>query len=59
MKGLRDLFRGLKTGYFYRLNSDGAQATSTIGKAKYKVFAVTIWVYLFKLIQITLRVNLS
>lgn len=36
MKGLRDLFRGLKTGYFYRLNSDGAQATSTIGKAKYK-----------------------
>ena len=36
MKGLRDLFIGLKTGYFYRLNSDGEQATSEVGKAKYK-----------------------
>lgn len=35
MKGLRDLFIGLKTGYFYRLNSDGAKATNTYATAKY------------------------
>lgn len=35
MKGLRDLFTGLKTGYFYRLNSDGAVASCTLAKAKY------------------------
>ncbi len=35
LKGLRDLFMYLNTGYFYRLNSDGAKATSTIATAKY------------------------
>ena len=35
MKGLRDLFTGLKTGYFYRLNSDGAVASCPLAKAKY------------------------
>lgn len=35
MKGLRDLFLNLKTGYFYRLNSGGVQASCTFAKAKY------------------------
>jgi hypothetical protein len=35
MKGLRDLFLNLKTGYFYRLNGGGTQASCTVAKAKY------------------------
>ena len=35
MKGLRDLFINLKTGYFYRLNSDGEKATNDIAEALY------------------------
>lgn len=35
MKGLRDLFKHLKTGQFYRLNSDGEKASNDYGKAKY------------------------
>lgn len=35
MKPLRDLFLNLKTGYFYRLNSDGAKAANTLATAKY------------------------
>lgn len=35
LKGLRDLFLNLKTGYFYRLNGGGAKATCDFGTAKY------------------------
>ena len=35
MAGLRDLFINLKTGYFYRLNSNGVKASCTLGDAKY------------------------
>jgi hypothetical protein len=35
LKGLRDLFIGLKTGYFYRLNSDSVKAANAIATAKY------------------------
>lgn len=35
LKGLRDLFLHLKTGYFYRLNSDGEKATNTFATARY------------------------
>lgn len=35
MKGLRDLFINLKTGYFYRLNSDGEKAKNEIAEALY------------------------
>lgn len=35
MKALRDLFINLKTGYFYRLNSDGEKAKNEIAEALY------------------------
>ena len=35
MAGMRDLFINLKTGYFYRLNSNGTKATCDLGDAKY------------------------
>ena len=35
MKPLRDLFINLKTGYFYRLNSDGEIAKNNLAKANY------------------------
>lgn len=35
MKGLRDLFRNLKTLYAYRLNGSGEKATNTYAIAKY------------------------
>ena len=35
MKGLRDLFINLKTGYFYRLNGDGEKAKNEIAEALY------------------------
>ena len=35
MRPLRELFLNLKTGYFYRLNSDGAKASNTLATAKY------------------------
>lgn len=35
MKTLRDLFKKLKTAYFYRLNSDGEKAYNELAKAKY------------------------
>lgn len=35
MKGLRDLFKNLKTGYFYRINNGAAKATCTLATAKY------------------------
>lgn len=35
MKGLRDLFINLRTGYFYRLNSDGVKAKCDFATAKY------------------------
>lgn len=35
LKALRDLFLNLKTGYFYRLNSDGAKAACDLAAAKY------------------------
>lgn len=35
LKGLRDLFLYLKTGYFYRLNSGGAKALCDYCEAKY------------------------
>lgn len=33
--GLRDLFKNLKTGYFYRLNNGAVKATCAIATAKY------------------------
>lgn len=35
MKGLRDLFRNIKTLYAYRLNSGGVKAKNSFGEAKY------------------------
>ncbi len=35
LKGLRDLFLNLQTGYFYRLNGGGTNASCTFAKAKY------------------------
>ena len=35
MNGLRDMFKNLKTGYFYRLNNGAVKATSAAGKARY------------------------
>lgn len=35
LKGLRDLFLNIKTGYFYRLNSGGTKASNTYATAKY------------------------
>lgn len=35
LKGLRDLFLGIRTGYFYRLNSGGTKATNAYATAKY------------------------
>ena len=35
LKGLRDLFANIKTGYFYRLNSGGTKASCTYAQAKY------------------------
>lgn len=36
MKGLRDFFKYAKTGYFYRLNSDGVKAENTFATAMNK-----------------------
>lgn len=33
--GLRDLFKNLKTGYFYRLNNNAVKATCALATAKY------------------------
>lgn len=35
LKGLRDLFKNLKTGYFYRLNNNTVKAQNTFATAKY------------------------
>ncbi len=35
LKGLRDLFKNLKVGYFYRVNNIAVKATSDIATAKY------------------------
>lgn len=35
LTGLRDLFKNLKTGYFYRLNNESKKATCEIATAKY------------------------
>lgn len=35
LKGLRDLFRNIQTGYFYRLNSDGTKAANNYATALY------------------------
>lgn len=35
MKGLRDLFKNITVGYFYRLNGGGEKATNTYATAKY------------------------
>lgn len=35
IKGLRDLFKNLKVGYFYRVNNNAVKATSNIATAKY------------------------
>lgn len=35
LKGLRDLFKNLKTGYFYRLSNGAIKATCAIATAKY------------------------
>lgn len=35
LKGLRDLFKNLKTGYFYRLNNGAQKATCELAAAKY------------------------
>lgn len=35
IKGLRDLFKNLKTGYFYRINNGAAKASCTLATAKY------------------------
>lgn len=36
MKGLRDLFKNTRTGYFYKLMNNGAAASNTFCTAKYK-----------------------
>ncbi len=35
MKGLRDLFKNLKTGYFYRLNNGAVKASNALATARY------------------------
>lgn len=35
LKGLRDLFKNLKTGYFYRMSNNAVKAQGTTGTAKY------------------------
>lgn len=35
MKGLRELFQNIRTGYFYRLNSGGVKASNSLAAAKY------------------------
>lgn len=35
LKGLRDLFKNIKTLYAYKLNSNGVKASNTLGTAKY------------------------
>ena len=35
IKGLRDLFKNLKVGYFYRVNNNAVKATCNIATAKY------------------------
>ena len=35
LTGLRDLFKNLKTGYFYRLSNGAKKASSALGTAKY------------------------
>lgn len=35
MKGLRDLFRNIRTGYFYKLNTGGVKAANDLASAKY------------------------
>ena len=35
MKGLRDLFRNIRTGYFYKLNTGGVRAANDLASAKY------------------------
>lgn len=35
LKGLRDLFKNLKTGYFYKLNNGAVKAANTFATAKY------------------------
>lgn len=35
IKGLRDLFKNLQTGYFYRLNNGAVKATCTLATARY------------------------
>ncbi len=35
LKGLRDLFKNLKVGYFYRVSNEAKKATCTIANAKY------------------------
>lgn len=35
LKGLRDTFKNLKTGYFYKLNNGAAKAANTFATAKY------------------------
>lgn len=35
IKGLRDLFKNLKTGYFYRINNGAEKASCTLATAKY------------------------
>ncbi|MDF2881576.1 MAG: phage tail protein [Clostridiaceae bacterium] len=36
MKGIRDLFKNLQTGYFYKLMNTGVKAQNTFASAKYK-----------------------
>jgi hypothetical protein len=36
MKGIRDLFKNLQTGYFYKLMNTGVKAQNTYATAKYK-----------------------
>lgn len=36
LKGLRDLFKNIKTLYAYKVNSNGVKASNTLGTAKYK-----------------------
>ena len=43
MKGLRDLFINLKTGYFYRLNGDGEKAKNEIAEARIMSPPVRNW----------------
>ena len=35
LKGLRDLYKNLKTGYFYRVNNDSVKAENTLATARY------------------------